>query len=210
MIRIAVSVEGITEKEFCNNVLKPYFEEFGVQLVPIIIETSRKRSGKKYCGGDVKISKIIKEVNRLLSSFDYVTTLYDFYGFKGNWQTVDEIENKLLNQVSSHRFIPYIQKYEFETFLFSKPEYFKEVFNQGIFNEIDKIIKQFPNIEDINNSFQTAPSKRIEKIFYNNNEKYDKVFYGSSIAEDIGLDTLRQKVKRFDKWLKKLEGLIKK
>jgi hypothetical protein len=39
MIRVAISVEGQTEDEFCKQILAPYFFQKGIQLFPIIITT---------------------------------------------------------------------------------------------------------------------------------------------------------------------------
>jgi hypothetical protein len=77
-----------------------------------------------------------------------------------------------------------------------------------MYNEIEKTIKSFNgNIEEINDSPQTAPSKRIEKIFKDSNEKYNKIFHGVNIVMDIGIETIRSKSKRFDNWIDKLINL---
>ena len=39
MIRVAISVEGQTEDEFCKQILTPYFLAKGIQLIPIIVTT---------------------------------------------------------------------------------------------------------------------------------------------------------------------------
>jgi len=55
-----------------------------------------------------------------------VSTFYDFYGFKNRTATAPEqLEQaiaQLVNPDNLHRFIPYVQCYEFEALLFAVPE----------------------------------------------------------------------------------------
>jgi len=211
MIRVAISVEGQTEEEFCKNLLTPFFRDYNIEMTPIIIiTTSKDRCGRKHKGGCININRIQNEISRLLPSFDYVTTFYDFYGFSDRpIDDVDELEEIIFGLFNDSRFIPYIQKYEFETLLFSKPEYYKEYFGDDkVTQEIKKIIAEFQDdIEKINDSPNTAPSKRLEKLFEQVGERYDKVFYGVGIAQDLGIDVIRQKAKRFNKWIEKIIAL---
>ncbi|NJL76090.1 MAG: DUF4276 family protein [Saprospiraceae bacterium] len=59
--------------------------------------------------------------------------------------------------------------------------------------------------EEINESAQTAPSKRI--IQYLPNYEKQKSQVGPMIAEDIGLELLRQRCPHFNEWITKLESL---
>lgn len=210
MIRIAISVEGQSEEAFVKSLLIPFFRKCNIELTPIIVTTSKDSCGRKHKGGCININRIKNEIKKLLPTFDYVTTFYDFYGFKNrNTNNVDELEKKLYELFNNHKFIPYIQKYEFETLLFCKPEYFNEYFlDDTITKEMRKIINEFNNdIEDINDSPATAPSKRIKNLFEMINEKYDKVFYGEAILSDIGLEVIKQKAKRFNTWIEKIKSL---
>jgi hypothetical protein len=210
MIRIAASVEGQTESEFFRKILVPYFRLDNIELIPVIISTKRVQSGKKYKGGAVNLDRVKNEISKLLSNFDYVTTFYDLYGFdiKGE-VTADELEKKIGSLFNSQKLIPYIQKYEFETLLFCKPSYYRKCFNNlNAEKEIEQIISSCGGIENINNSPQTAPSKRIEKIFdHYNSEQYDKVFHGPAIVDDIGLDIILEKCDRFRNWINILKNL---
>jgi len=207
MIRVAISVEGQTEEAFVNSVLTPFFRKYNIEMIPIIVTTSKDRCGRKHKGGCINIQRIKSELSKLLHSFDYVTTFYDFYGFKDSaTNSVDELEQQIYAMFNSKKVIPYVQKYEFETLLFSKPEYYSEFFNtNAIADEMKRIIVDFQNdIESINDSPNTAPSKRIEKLFDSIGEVYDKVFYGEAIASDIGLETIRKRAKRFNAWIEKI------
>ena len=57
--------------------------------------------------------------------------------------------------------------------------------------------------ELINDGAETAPSKRILKQI----PEYDKVTAGWTVAEQIGLTTLRHKCPHFNDWLTRLEQL---
>jgi hypothetical protein len=130
MIRVAISVEGQTEDEFCKQILASHFLQKGIQLIPIIVTTKREKCGVKHKGGCINLDRIKSEITKLLSSFDYVTTFYDLYGFYGvGIITADELEQKMSELFSDRKFIPYIQKYEFETLLFSEPSYYEEYFS---------------------------------------------------------------------------------
>jgi len=210
MIRIAISVEGPTEMEFCKKVLTPFFRNHNIEMIPVTICTSKDKCGRKSKGGSVNIDRIKSEVSKLLPSHDYVTTFYDFYGFaKRPTDNIEELEKILFELFSNDKFIPYIQKYEFETLLFSKPDYYKEYFgNNALTEKMQHIISEFQeDIEKINDSPQTAPSKRMEKLFEEVGESYDKVFHGEGIAGDMGITVLMSRATRFKNWIDMIAAL---
>jgi hypothetical protein len=59
--------------------------------------------------------------------------------------------------------------------------------------------------EEINESSQTAPSKRI--IQYLPNYEGQKAQVGPLVAEDIGLTLLRNNCPHFNDWITKLENI---
>jgi len=214
MIRVGISVEGQTEDEFCKQILKPYFEDFGIELTSIIVSTKREKCGTKNKGGCINIDRVSNEIEKLLPSFDYATTFYDLYGFKGISieLSVDDLEMQISNKLkNSYRFIPYIQKYEFETLLLSDPFYYEEYFeDEKAKVAVEKMIASCGgDVESVNNSKETAPSKRIIELFNEFNDSYDKVFHGSAILEDIGLDRVMQECHRFASWIEKIKALSK-
>lgn len=209
MIRIAISVEGQTEFEFSKKVLVPFFRHHAIEIIPVIVSTSKDKCGRKHKGGCINIERIKSEIQKLLPSHDYVTTIYDFYGFNDRpTHDVDELEQILYQLFDDPNFIPYIQKYEFETLLFSKPEYFTEYFGTDkVEKAMQQMINQVSDIEMINDSPETAPHKRLESLFLLAEQKYDKVFHGEGIASDIGLSTIRASAKRFNQWIEKILSL---
>lgn len=211
MIRIAISVEGQTEDEFCKKILCPYFLSKNIVLTPIIVTTKRKKCGIKHKGGCINLDRVQNEIKKILPTFDYVTTFYDLYGFDGISEntTAEELEASIKSLFPDNpKLIPYIQKYEFETLLFSSPEYYEELLDTRAKNSLEDIVSQFcGEIENINNSKETAPSKRITKIFNDSNEAYDKVFYGFMICEEIGLSQILDKAPRFRSWIERINSL---
>ncbi|MDM8522620.1 DUF4276 family protein [Desulfococcaceae bacterium HSG8] len=113
MLRIGISVEGATEREFVNQVIMPYLSEQGILTTPVPMN------------GNISLDRIRNELPRLLGSFDYVTTFYDLCGFKRRQgKSAEELEQdilELLDPKRQQRLIPYIQQYEFEALVFSDP-----------------------------------------------------------------------------------------
>ena len=155
-------------------------------------------------------------MKHLAHSFDYITSLVDFYGFKEKCQLgVDQLEARIHDRIQENYpkggnvFIPYVQLHEFEGLLFSDVEQFIRQLidlygtSQSKANELREIVNEFPNPEDINDNSNTAPSKRIERI----EPEYHKVIDGTLIAEMIGLNIIRDKCPRFNCWVTKLESL---
>ena len=104
---------------------------------------------------------------------------------------------------SNNRFFPYIQLHEFESLLFSDineivkadPEWNQR---EALISSLSRIVNQYLNPEEINNSPDTSPSHRLVKIL--NLPKYRKVLHGTAIAKNIGIENIRQKCKHFDEW----------
>ena len=200
MVRLAISVEGLTEERFIQRVVAPYLQYRGIYAEPIQL-------GHK--GGDVYLPRIKKELNNLANSFDKVTTLYDFYGFRGKdaAESKETLELKIMDCVAAplrERIIPYVQMYEFEGLLFASPEAIENNIHQsGLADWANDVLQHFDNDpEKINDSPHTAPSKRLL-----NKTNYMKTVHGPDIAQEIGLATLREKCTGFGNWLDKLEAL---
>ena len=210
MIRLAISVEGRTEEEFVKGVLAEYLRTRGVEPVPILLGRARGGSG----GGNISIERLASEIAKLYWNFDIVTSLVDFYGFRGKGdRTVEELEGELNRAIRTrisnnwdHRKVtPYVQKYEFEGLLFSNVDAFSSLTGatDALVEELGKIRAKFPTPEDINDSSDTAPSKRIDKLM----PSYQKVVDCSLIVAETGLDTIRSVCPRFNAWVARLESL---
>jgi len=200
MVRLAISVEGQTEERFVEIVIVPYLQTRDIYAVPVLL-------GSK--GGDVSLARVKKDLNKLANSFDKVTTLYDFYGFKGkdNVENKTSLEQKIGDSVAAplqNRVIPYVQMHEFEGLLFSSPVAIENNINEnGLAEWAAEILRQSnDDPEKINDSPQTAPSKRLL-----DKAQYIKTVHGPNIAKEIGLEVLRQKCTGFNAWLEALEAL---
>ena len=218
MKRVIVICEGQTEQEFCKDVLVPYFISKEIQIQAPLIKKSK--------GGIVNWSVLKKEIETYLKqdSNVFVTLLIDYYGINTNhkfpyWNEANKITDKELrltkletemkNSVKNsinYRFIPYIQLHEFEGLLFCNKEVFDRSFEKKEFSDykyLTETLDKFSNPEDINDGNDTAPSKRLEKIIAG----YNKVVFGSMIANEIGLKAIRKKAPRFNDWINKIESI---
>jgi len=106
-----------------------------------------------------------------------------------------------------HRYIPYIQLHEFEGLLFNEIEIFHEQIPAdelvGI-EELEATFRHFDNPELINDTKETSPSHRLERII----QGYNKIVYGNILADAIGLEKIRSKSPRFNDWIGKIEAII--
>ena len=206
MVNVWISVEGSTEEYFITTVLSPHFSSIGIYLHPVNME------------GNVTLQRVARDIKMLAYRSGYVTTMYDFYGFKDKSlnETKDSLEGKIKGSIGdpniARRIFPYIQMHEFEGLLFSSPKILNN--NVSITNSItnlsnlsvldwsQKILNDFSNNpEAINDSRETAPSKRLEK--YTN---YKKTINGPNIAKEIGLSGIRQKCTGFNAWVTMIES----
>lgn len=197
MVRVGVSVEGATEERFVKMVLGPYLLNRGIHITPIPVN------------GDLSVDKVRGELRKIGYNFDFVTTLYDFYGFKNKNPNEDKesLEQRIINCAHPsirNKLIPYIQMYEFEGLLFSCPTSMERGMNEkGVKSWCESTLSKFSyNPEAINNSVNTSPSKRLER-----STSYRKTTHGPNIAKEIGIEKIREMCVGFDKWLLALESL---
>ena len=121
------------------------------------------------------------------------------------------VEDAILSDISSQlggrfdcsRLIPYVQMHEFEALLFSDPKTLAGGLELADDVPIRHIRDQFKSPEEINDSPQTAPSKRILEL----KPRYGKVTDGVRISRSIGLETMRAQCSHFNGWLTRLETL---
>lgn len=214
MKRLIIVCEGQTEQSFCQNVLSPYFQAKGIVVEAPLI----KQSG----GGIVSWETLKRQLVAHLHEGDaIVTMLIDFYGIKDSyqfpgWEEAKSIENsqdkmnglfldmlKDMPEELKSRFVPYIQLHEFEGLLFSDISAFRNNFMpvECDFDAIQSAIDEFETPEDINNTPKTAPSSRLISAVTG----YDKVLYGTILAEETGLGTIRSRCPLFNSWIERIE-----
>ncbi len=209
MIRIGVICEGQTESSFVNQCLAPYcLQVASVLLVPRLLAA---RSGR-HRGGRVTVERLAEAVYCDRFQFDRVTTLVDFYGFQdAAGREKAALEEDIRAAVTGRntdldpRFVqPYVQMHEFEALLFSDVAAFElaicDRWTPEVKSALLAVADEFPNPEAINNSPETAPSKRLKRII----PFYDKILDGVLAAEAIGVETMRRRCPLFDDWVEKL------
>ena len=209
MIRLSISVEGQTEEEFSKEALTPHLLSHGVAARPILVGRGR---GSGEGGGDVSAGRLASEMAHLLRSFDAVTSLVDFYGFKDkSGRTADNLEALLRRSIrrdvgrNEESVLPYVQRHEFEGLLFSDVTVFSRLpdVQPGTVDRLRVIRERFATPEDINDNEATAPGKRIVGLI----PHYRKALHGPLVAREQGLDAIRKECPRFDSWVTRLESL---
>lgn len=220
MTRVYAVVEGSTEEVFVKDVLAPVLWPRQVFLYPIILGVPGHRGGK------TNYARVKKDVLTQLKQdrAAYCTTMLDFYrlgkGFPGmptppnlsNLDKVSHIEQAVQEDITEEvpdlgadvRFVPYLQLHEYEGLLFSDPVAFaRSIFQPHLAGEFQSIRDQFPTPEDINDSPNTAPSKRVAELY----PSYDKPLDGKRAATAVGVAAMRRECPHFRAWLERLETL---
>lgn len=221
MIRVHIICEGQTEETFVKELLAPHFTPLQIFVQPALIGTP----GHK--GGAVNAKRMITDCYlRLLGDqTSYCTTFFDFYALPGNFpgreaadqkssiadkagciqtEFAEALQVRIHDDKAMRRFIPYVQMYEYEGLLFSDPARFAQGIDKpSLAQQFRTIRNAFTTPEDINDSPQSAPSKRIINLI----PGYEKPLLGTLAALEIGLDTIRRECRLFDEWIKKLEAL---
>ena len=214
MIRLCVICEGSTEAEFVRSCLEPHLRAFDIVTYPSLLKTRPGKQG----GGRVTVERVARHLQHEYHGSDHITTLLDLYGFADSQgRTKAQLESdivsearRLIKPFDPQVVIPYVQRYEFEGLLFSDIEQFQWVldgWNKKIRAELLAIRHAFATPEDINDSPETAPSRRILKIF--SQGQYSKVEHGPMIASEIGLAQIRAACPDFNEWICRLELLRK-
>ena len=208
MKRVIIYCEGASEETFINNILAPALLENGV----LISATS--------FGGVSKYSIIRKKIQNLCRSDKgaIVTTMLDYYGLPQDtpgyhdsqkmvndiYACVEHVEAEMKKDIGEENCLPNLVMHEYEAFLFSDVQAFAycDMVEKQL-AELRAVQDEYLTPEHINNSPNTAPSKRILKVY----NEYDKVLEGYNIAKNIGLARIREKCKHFDKWVTMLENM---
>jgi hypothetical protein len=217
MAKVLILVEGQTEEAFVKNLLAAHLATKEVIVVPVIVATKRLLTGDKRRGGYVPYPRLRAEILRLLndSSAACVTTMLDYYGLapefpgretpqgKTALEKVVFVEQAWAVDINHQRFLPYLALHEFEAMLFTEPDVIASSFGQtGLKTHLQGIRASFATPEDINDHEETAPSRRLGKLF----PSYNKPFYGELIAERIGIEKIRVECAHFAAWLSRLEA----
>ncbi|BCH60317.1 hypothetical protein RvVAR0630_29410 [Agrobacterium vitis] len=195
MMRIKLLVEGQTEEAFVSQLLAPYYAHSGLYLTPIVVKTS---PGHK--GGISRYSKVKPQIEKLCKqdTSAWITTMFDLYALPDDFPGKADpaytsiqigadkaayLEEKLSADIGCTNFLANLIVHEFEALLFTDIAAFEMWTNDdSVLNPL-RSVSMSTAPEDINDSPQTAPSKRILAAM----PGYQKTFHGPIIAGDIGL-----------------------
>ena len=211
MIRVCVICEGPTEVEFVNRCLEPYLRPSGVSAYGTVLSA---KSGR-HRGGRVTVDRLVNKISLHYSEADRVSTLVDFYGFQDRAgrsrahleADIGAAARAVTTGYDTRYVLPYVQMHEFEGLLFTNPSDFvwaEDGWSEAVKNALLAVAQAFSTPEDINDSPETAPSKRILSIFPPGT--YSKPEHGPLIAEATGIDAIRAKCPAFNEWIGKLQA----
>jgi hypothetical protein len=223
MLRLLVHVEGQTEETFVNEVLCSHLLCSGYSSVSArrLGNPRQQRGGiRPWQGAKRDILRHLKSDHEAIN-----TTMVDYYALPQDWPgraeapdkhsssaKAEHVEEALLANIAEEmgphfnprRFLPMVVMHEFEALLFSDPNRFARGICRGnLAAKLSAIRRGFATPEEINDSPETAPSKRIMHLF----PGYEKPLYGAVAAMEIGLPKIRQQCPHFNGWLNRLEAL---
>lgn len=220
MVELIIVGEGQTEETFVRDVLALPLSVNGVYVTSRTIETS-----PGHRGGGLNMDRVRRFLrNTLRERADtYVTTLFDLYALDTTFSGVSDtkgmppgdratrIEQLLQTDIAEfagcrpERFLPHIQPHEFESLLFSDIGKLCEIEPDWTahFSHLIRIRAAVENPEWINDSPQTAPSRRLQVL----NPKFRKTRHGPDCAARIGLDRIREQCPHFGQWYDRIVAL---
>ncbi len=220
MTRLTIVVEGQTERDFVYRTLSPHLYQRGYNFIhPILIGNKEGTQGGT--------NRWERDRNNLINALrnpanDLVSTMVDYYGFHHSWpgrtaarsepsaagkaavisSAITKDISKYFSDSDTRRLIPFITMHEFEGLLFSAPPTLAlSMGRPDLTSDLNKIASEFGSPEDINDNYETCPSRRIRAI----EPRYEKLLDGRRIMEAIGLETVRRKCPIFNEWLTTLE-----
>lgn len=217
MQQIAVVVEGQTEGQFISTVLAPHLWNFDIYLAPMVVTTSVAASGTRTRGGGGWIG-YRKQIKNLLgqSHWRLVTTMIDFYAYPSDAPgfncprphtqrpCVRQRAEAMAADFADQRFAPFVMLHEFETLVFAagidQPAVLGDV---GLPSKLrEEAGANADDVELINDSPNTAPSKRVARLW----PGYKKPFDGVSVIEQAGIPAVASRCPGFASWLTRLES----
>ena len=227
-LRLLVHVEGQTEEAFVNELLRPYLLAQGYSSVSARLVGNARRRDRR--GGIRRWDAVGKDIVRHLREDRtcIATTMVDYYALpatgNGAWPgradaarmatrsdaRAEAVEAALLADITRQlgkgfdprRFEPFVAMHEYEGLLFSDCQALAmSLGDPSVAPQLTAIRDQFPTPEDINDSSETAPSKRIQSLV----QRYEKPFHGVVAFLEIGLPKVRAECPHFDRWVRRLE-----
>lgn len=224
-LTLIVVVEGQSENGFFKKLLGEHLGMLDIDLHIPIIGTGKGKGGLKFRS----FAQVCEELHDFLADRrrPYVTTFFDYYGLptgsRLGWDFVplaksrggvDAIEVALHDGVRkvagplSDRFIPYIQLHELEALYFAEPPVLADVLERAdLAPRFTAIVEACRGCENINDSPNTAPSKRIQEMCPTYIKGRSSAAHAPRLGARLSIDTLRSACPRFGTWLARIEAL---
>lgn len=234
-----VICEGESEFIFVDKLLAPYLYDRCKSLKKVT-PIGLYKTGDKGRFGDVSYTRLSDHVRRLTTyPYAIVTTFIDYfklgqdfpYNIKCLQENISYNSNDICNivkmleqdisqiDISSYNLVPYIHIHEYEMIYFADLSTFisaniENKYQSKIEYQMQKILQNFISPEYINNSKDTAPSKRINQIFNNiidmNYSKKSCAVQYTSNATINNIDAIRKTCLHFSQWIDMLLQKINK
>lgn len=215
MKTVYIYCEGPTEEMFINEVLYPFFFNIGLVVRPIVCTTKRTIRGK-FKGGVSDYNKIKNELTIICKSHshEFVTTMFDYYAMPSNTPGIDNQDADVVRRIESveaainadiglRNCSFHFMLHEFEGILFSNPASFSLIADEDTVGKVQNIRDAFPTPEHINNSPETAPSKRLAQLI----PGYAKVRNGTILSKDMGIDAIIKECPHFRNWIRQIADM---
>jgi hypothetical protein len=223
MNRVLVLVEGPTERVIIQQVFAPDLGTKNVFLNPRVVGQPGHKGGNKF-------ATVRREIRNLMCQEpgSTVTMFFDYYGLGEEWPGITDIKGKNIeiargtletaladiirqdigDKFNSDKFIPYIQFHEMEGLLFADPDEMAKVFEKPeLKTEFKKIVNECGGCEKINNNYETAPSRRIQKIYPAYKKGSSVNAHAWRITDHIGVEKIRKQCPNFNEWYSRMEKL---
>ncbi len=214
-MNLQIIVEGRCEDSFVKRLLAPHLAELEIYVRPIPVHTSSVQRG-----GMTSFARAKADIQDALNRDGFVSTMFDLFRLPRDFPGMDSqqrrlenqllhLENALKEEIADWRFIPYLQAHEFEALLFSSPTVLDTTICTSLENcpsrvtDLEQIVLEFESPEHINGRPETAPSKRLERLY----RGFSKTNHGVPAAQKIGLPSIRQKCGHFHQWVQQLEAI---
>lgn len=227
-MRLLIHVEGQTEETFVHEVLAPFLVARGYERVSARLLGNARLRAKR--GGIRSWAAVRSDIaNHLREDVGAMATLMvDYYALPGGadgWPgrdasvAVSVAQKAAIVEAAIHadlvgsmgigfnalRFTPYVMMHEFEGLLFSDCSAFAEgIGHRALEPQLAAIRAQFDSPEHINDSPQTAPSKRLLGLL----PEYQKPLHGPIAALSVGIERIRAECAGFNRWINSLTAAI--
>lgn len=220
MRRLIVVCEGHAERVFVDRLLSPSLKAAGfTEVSGVLIGEGVRPQG----GGGVAWDAVRFDVNAALAQDPQaiVTTFIDLYGtiagfpektFKDDKHRFEEF---MREEIPEPRFVPYIQRYEFEALLFADHRAAGRALagnndsrRINLQNAFAQTLDTFGGTpEEIHDDARTCPSGRIRELVPSFEEQ--KMRRAVNFCSHASLSAIRRACPGFDAWMVHLEALAK-